>query len=605
MSRTKDNIITIGWAIKLALRINAGMFLLWGTLSIAAALLPAVALHFNRESVSILSAFLLTGQGEFADIVPSILTLGVILTVVGVSKRINGNFLYFLMYDSYYFGLEEYMMDIVQQVEIKTLMDKEYRDRHYTVMARCGALTDFMSSGLLFVSKLTGAISLLAVAAGTSLVVFGVSAVYVVGILLLNIFGADKLRWDNRTYQEARRLSDYYQDSVMSPGVAKELRVYDLRHEMLEKWDAAYERLDRLERKESLYRQIASFASGIGFYVFLVTMMGYCIGRVAAGSVTVDVFLMLYAMGQSLSDLMGAMSSGLLEADRGLYFLDLQRKFATEIPRKEQDWEEGFTPADEETVFQANNLCFSYDDQREVLHDLSFSIKKGETIALVGVNGSGKTTLVKLLIGLFRPTKGKLAFHGKPYDSHTRGAVIRRVGMFFQDFYIFHASLRENVGFGDLTNLNNDQRINLALEKGDAKGLLQRFPKGLEQWLMRNVKKDGAMLSGGERQRVAVSRAHMSDREILIFDEPAAALDPIAEMVQFNTIREKIAGRTAILISHRIGFARLADRIFVLDQGRLAQSGTHDQLIESGGVYADFFREQAQWYDTKAGDANE
>lgn len=107
------------------------------------------------------------------------------------------------------------------------------------------------------------------------------------------------------------------------------------------------------------------------------------------------------------------------------------------------------------------------------------------------------------------------------------------------------------------------------------------------------------MLSGGEKQRVAVSRAHMSDKEILIFDEPAAALDPIAEMKQFYAIREKIEGRTAVLISHRVGFARLADRILVLDAGHLVENGSHDSLMQKNGIYAGFFREQAQWYETE------
>ena len=128
-----------------------------------------------------------------------------------------------------------------------------------------------------------------------------------------------------------------------------------------------------------------------------------------------------------------------------------------------------------------------------------------------------------------------------------------------------------------------------ATQKGGADKVLARFDHGLEQWLQKHVKKDGVWLSGGENQRVAVSRAHMSDKEILIFDEPASALDPVAEMEQFRAIQEKIAGRTAILISHRVGFARLADRILVLDGGHLAEDGTHQELMLKNGIYANFF----------------
>lgn len=601
--KLKDNIRTIGWSLKLAFKIDAKVLLLWSTISILLAVLPAVMLQFNRQTVSVLSAFLLTGQGEFRDVLSPVLALGIILTAIGISQRINRDFLYFIMYDSYYFGMEEHLMDMVGRIELKTLMDKKYRDDHFSIMGYCGALAEFISSGCIFLSRIAGAVSLLVVAAKTSLVIFFITVFYILVILFLNAVTAEKTRWNHRLYSESSRLANYYQDSVMSPGVAKELRVYELAGETTKKWENAYVKLEEFQKKQIKIKQITGFLGNIVFYIFITGITAYCIFQVARGRMTVDVFLMLYAMGQSLNNVVQSLTFSFRCTYEGIYHLNLQRLFVAAIPQKEEDWEKGFDPIDESIVFKAENLSFSYDDQTDVLHDLSFEIKKGETIALVGLNGSGKTTLVKLLISLFSPTKGRLYFYGKPYDKKTHGAVIQRIGMFFQDFFIFHATLRENVGFGDLKSLGDTKRIWQALEKGGAEKLPERYTAGLEQWLHRNVKKDGAILSGGEKQRLAVSRAHMSDKEIIIFDEPAAALDPIAEMNQFHTIREKIEGRTAILISHRVGFARLADRIMVLDKGRLMESGSHDELIAQDGIYARFFKEQASWYKKEEGDA--
>lgn len=600
--KPKELFLAAGWSIKLAFKIDAKILIIWSSISAALAVLPAMVLYYNRRTISILSNFLLTGQGSFADILPPVLALGIIITIRGISQRINRDFLYFTMYNSYYFGMEEHLMNLVSRIELKTLMDKKYRDEHYQIMGYCGALAEFISSGCVFLSRMVSTISLLFVAAGSSMLIFVVSAIYITAVLLLQTYTMGMRGNDQSKYAEASRLAGYYHNSVMSPGVAKELRVYDLAKDMISKWENAYSRMEAIDKKYIKINQITHFLSRAGYYIFILGIITYCIFRVADGAMTVDVFLMLYYLGSDINGIIYTLVNSYQWAYSGLYHLNLQRKFVATVPQTENIGEDDFEPLDENTVFKAENLCFSYDDKEDVLHNLNFEIKKGETVALVGMNGSGKTTLVKLLISLFSPTGGRLYFYGKPYDKRLRGSLIKRIGIFFQDFYIFHATLRENVGFGDLKNLNNTERIKLALEKGGADKLPERFPNGLEQWLNRNVKKDGAILSGGEKQRLAVSRAHMSDKEILIFDEPAAALDPIAEMKQFYAIKQKIEGRTAILISHRVGFARLADRILVLDKGRLVESGTHDELMALDGIYAGFYKEQALWYTQKEGD---
>lgn len=152
------------------------------------------------------------------------------------------------------------------------------------------------------------------------------------------------------------------------------------------------------------------------------------------------------------------------------------------------------------------------------------------------------------------------------------------------------------MGLGNVADMENEALIVDAIRKGGASKLIGKLKYGLLTLLGKQVSKEGAILSGGEGQRVAVSRTHMSDKDILIFDEPASMLDPIAEMEQFFSIKKKLSGRTAVLVSHRIGFARLADRIIVIQNGALVEDGTHEQLIQKDGVYATLFNEQAQWY---------
>ena len=355
------------------------------------------------------------------------------------------------------------------------------------------------------------------------------------------------------------------------------------------------------DKKIGRWSSIISFLCSFGYYILMIGLLLYAVYQIHNHKMSVDVFLVLYGMAQSMSVAIHSFSNTFHHVKRRLYDLGRMKQFMETVPRMEERQETEAVSKESPIVFEAENVSFSYTDEKEILHNLNFKIRRGETIALVGLNGSGKSTLMKLLLELYQPTKGTLYFCGKPYGQYQKESIRKNIGMFFQDFVLFHASLQENVGFGDLKNIKEESMILAAIKKGGAIKLLEKLPAGLHTWLIKKVKKEGVNLSGGEQQKVAISRAHMSDKDIMIFDEPASALDPIAEMEQFAAIREKIEGRTAILISHRVGFARLADRIIVLDQGMIAETGNHNELMEKDGIYAEFFRTQAKWYDLSEG----
>lgn len=604
MKKLKENLVVLLWSVRLAYRISPKVFWFWILLGSLLAFLPSASLACNRRTVAVLSDFLSTGQGSFGDVVIPLLALGFFLILTGLSRRINGQFLYVQMYDNYYFGMQEYLADCIQKVDVKTLMDQQFYEDYRYCLYRTGGLTDLMSHGCITVMKSVTAVSLIGVAFSVSLPVGITAGVCFLLAVILNCRLSSHFVLDTLKCSKLSSKSEYYTMEAKNPGAAKEMRIYHTQSKLLQKWKEAYGEVLQFHTDFDMGRHRLSVFVAACIYLAILGMSVFAVWQVAAGKLQADVFLMLYLLGESLSDVNKTFSAALFETLRGLDALKLQHRFLTNVPLGDERMLdhrailESVSSRREaaENVFEARDLHFSYDGKREVLHGLNFVIKKGETIALVGANGSGKSTLVKLLIDLYRPDGGELLLYGKPYSEYPRGSINHQIGMFFQNFYLFHLSLRENVGFGNLKYLKDDARIEKALELGGGSSLLKKCPDGLEQLLKKDVKKTGLNVSGGEQQKIAVSRTHMSEKEILIFDEPAAALDPIAELEQFENIRKKIRGRTSILISHRIGFARMADRIFLLDQGMLKEVGTHEELLKKDGIYADFFRQQAQWY---------
>jgi ATP-binding cassette subfamily B protein len=248
------------------------------------------------------------------------------------------------------------------------------------------------------------------------------------------------------------------------------------------------------------------------------------------------------------------------------------------------------------TGFVFENVGFRYPGADTwAVRGLSFTLAPGERLALVGENGAGKTTLVKLLARLYDPTEGRILLDGMNLRDYDLDDLRRNVGVIFQDFVRYDFLLRENIAVGDIGRLGDEPLIQSSAERSLADTVAARLPRRYEQMLGKRFE-GGMDLSGGEWQKVALARAYMRDAQLLILDEPTAALDARAEYEVFLRFAELTAGRMAVLISHRFSTVRMADRILVLRGGELVEHGTHEALVERGGLYAELFQLQAAGY---------
>jgi ATP-binding cassette, subfamily B, bacterial len=246
--------------------------------------------------------------------------------------------------------------------------------------------------------------------------------------------------------------------------------------------------------------------------------------------------------------------------------------------------------------FEFRNVSFAYPGtERKVLRDFNFTLSPGERIALIGENGQGKTTVVKLITRLYDPTEGQILLDGVDLREYSLEDLHKEIGVIFQDFMRYEMTARENIAIGRVELPHTETEIENAAEKSLAAGVVAKLAHGYDQVLGRRFE-GGVDLSGGEWQKIALARAYLRDAQLLILDEPTAALDAKSELEVFERFAELTEGKMALLISHRFSTVRMADRIVVLEGGRLVEEGNHAQLMALGGRYAAMFEMQAASY---------
>jgi ATP-binding cassette subfamily B protein len=391
------------------------------------------------------------------------------------------------------------------------------------------------------------------------------------------------------------RMQLYLETVLAREDHAKEVKLFGLGPLLLGRYREIFNKLYRDDRDLTVRRE--SWGFGLGLLGTLALYAAYAwiaastvMARITLGQMTM--YLALFRQGQSAVSAMLSAIGGMYEDN--LYLSTLYEYLETPVAETGGVAQIGSRPGD---GIRFEQVSFRYPGASEpALRDIDLHIRPGESLALVGQNGSGKTTLIKLLTRLYNPESGRILLDGTDLREWDEAVLLQRIGVIFQDFARYQMSVGENVGAGDVSHFEDEARWRDASDKGMASEFIATLPAGFQTPLGKWFN-DGRELSGGQWQKIALARAFMRSRaDILVLDEPTAAMDAQAEASIFEHFRELSGGRIAILISHRFSTVRMADQIIVIQDGRIIERGNHERLMAEDGHYAHLFSLQAQGY---------
>ena len=393
-----------------------------------------------------------------------------------------------------------------------------------------------------------------------------------------------------------KRMMDYLRILGGSKEAAKELKLFGLRDFLAQRfrglWDGVYDENRKLARRRFAAGAILSVLSSSGYYgAYIFVLYRALSGQISIGTLTflTGTILQISANIQNIFSTLAGI------ADQALYLTDLLAFFSMQ-PTVMSKPDALPAPRPIRQGFEFRNVSFWYPGtDRRILARFHMRIEPGERIALIGQNGQGKTTIVKLLSRLYDPTEGEILLDGIDLREYSIEDLCGEIGVIFQDFMRYEMTAAENIAVGRVEKLDDRKDLEIAARKALADRVVAKLANGYDQMLGRRFE-GGVDLSGGEWQRIALARAYLRDAQMLILDEPTAALDARAEYEVFERFYDLTLGKMTLLISHRFSTVRMADRIVVLEGGRIIEEGKHDKLVKIGGRYAEMFELQASSY---------
>lgn len=587
--------------IKYIERKNIKAIVIWGGLMLLVGILPAISVILNKKLIDEVSV---QGNSSVLTCVLICVLMGTLEIMVSVLENICD-----VIYQKVNYQTTHKMEKKFYYTMINLPMEvfDDYKIRKEIILAQDGLSTngiEIMENLISIVSKIVSIVSVFSMLYMVSwklpLAIVGSMVPTLAAVII-----SKKMQYKvHQELVEERRKRDYLKSLFQNKGTVKELRIFKAFNFYINIWNKKDKMLYQEDIKVTKYENKMRVYAIMVAKFFVCAVMVWLISLINTGEITVGSFVSLTSAIALLSSSFGIIASNIAQLYQNNKYIEAFYKIIDIIPdekkciSEEKRREEKKIGTFESLKFSNVSFCYP-SSQKNNISDISFEIKRGDKVAIIGHNGSGKTTLVNLMMGLYHSYEGQIYVNDLELSEEEYvNDYQSKLACVFQDFNRYEMTIRENVAIANVSEIDKDDKIRTVLRKMK----LEKLSMENLDCMLSSFYEGGIDLSGGEWQKIALARADYRNAGLLMFDEPTSALDPESEIKFYNTVLDLVDNKTFVIVSHRMAVTKYCNKIFVMENGKITESGSHDELIAKRGIYYDMYRKQIETYDEKVFD---